>query len=1425
MLSGKSMGWHVTVVLAVTAAVVGWSFGLPGAALAGARETRQDRGDAEQGGRDVPRAGREIQDNGDGPAQAPPGRVLYKLKPGASPAQIGALNGVIRARGLAKVRTLKGVGIEVARAAQGSDKDVCADLVATGAVLFAEPDALVAPVLIPNDPNYGMQWQHAKIDSPGAWDITTGSSSILAAVCDTGVDSSHPDLAANLKLPGYNSADGTQNTEPVYAHGTGVAGCIGAVGNNGIGVAGGSWTVKILPIRITNNSVTGSAYISDAVAGIEYAADRGAKVVNLSYGMAHSSSIDVAGQYLRETSNGLLFVSASNDNQDPGWPDFPNFVAVGATDKNDDRSSFSNYGAYIDCVAPGSSVHMTWDHWSGYSTRSGTSFASPIAAGLATLVYAAAPSSTPTQVESFIFSNCVDLGDVGEDNVFGHGRIDAGATLAKVFMLVTESTPAGGDVVTTPPTDFVVTFSNPVDSTTLEAGDLTVNGTPANSVALSADRPTATFTFNTSPVTTEGEQMMHMAAGAVATSSPDPADPLLREWNGAFHYDTHRMAVVSTAPATDGSTFEAPLTRLEVTVDEAYDTSSAGVDDLVLSQGAVVSVDTSLAGSNTVVYTLDGFMNEGTLNVEMPAGALTDIHGNPMLPYSGTMDLDFGTVALRTPVSPVMPWGSLIYLGSASGSITTGDTDSFTLDIDPGQTVTVIVEEPDPSLKPTVTLTGGAIGSDTAAGPGMDAVIQSAATSGGAHTISVSGGGTAGAYTLRVFLNAAAEYESWDGSANDDMASAQDIDASFIALADGAQRGAAVGYLRPMTGTAVHSEGFEPGSLGEQWSTYSSTVNGRIELTGQHGTASGSHALLMDCDPGGSNNLNEAIWTVDLSGKTKAILSFWHAEWSDDEHAFARNNFKDHLNADGIAIRDGSQPQAKWYPIFDVPNMPNGRWFRFDIDLAARAAARGVSLSNSFQIKFQQYDDEALPSDGRGWDDIAIRCPEDPTQEENQDWYAFTLGAAAPVTLVLTHWGYGDAHLELYDATGTKVADGGGSPSNVDEVIETTLSPGTHYALVSGNHFFSTAFEVYSLVVATGARFDREDNSELGQAQDLDIASGSAVALGHVSSGAETGAEPDFYKVTLSAGDQLAAATSTPADGDGEFLNELNPMLRLYDESGTEVKSDDDNGVGQNAHLTYTVPADGAGSYYIKVLASDADGVEPTLGEYVLTLELVKGPGITVSPTAGLITTEAGGTDTFTVVLNSQPTANVTIGLSSSDTSEGTVSPASVTFTPANWNQPQTVTVTGEDDTIEDGDKLYTILTAPAASADPDYGGLDATDVDAANLDDDAPSGGVTVVSVTARDVRLGGKYNITASIRNDAASAVTIHVDCEVEDSAGGVQGLTTRVATIAPGETANVKFNDYSDSSKVSAGQCTAWVTVQEDPTADGSDTFRLK
>ncbi len=368
-------------------------------------------------------------DDGSGGDGAP--RILYQTKGNATPTQLAALQGVLTRFGVQEDRKLVRGRVSRSRfaATRGAGPDaVCTALRRTGAVQFAEPDRLVSPSVVPDDASYGSQWFHRTIESPAAWDSTTGSKSVIVAVCDTGVDSSHADLAANLMLPGYNSADGSTDTEPVMWHGTATAGCVGAVGNNGTGVCGVNWTVSILPVRITNRS-DGYAYYSDMAEGIRWAADHGARVVNVSYDAAGSYTIDSAAAYLREK-GGLLFISAGNGGQDASstYPDFPNSLTVGATTSADVRASFSNYGTYVDLVAPGAGIYTTTP--GGYTSANGTSFSSPIAAGVAALIFAANPSLTPDECQSDLLSTCVDLGDPGEDNVYGHGRVDAAAAVA-----------------------------------------------------------------------------------------------------------------------------------------------------------------------------------------------------------------------------------------------------------------------------------------------------------------------------------------------------------------------------------------------------------------------------------------------------------------------------------------------------------------------------------------------------------------------------------------------------------------------------------------------------------------------------------------------------------------------------------------------------------------------------------------------------------------------------------------------------------------------------------------------------------------------------------------------------------------------------------------------------------------------------------
>ncbi|MFN8608055.1 MAG: S8 family serine peptidase [Vulcanimicrobiota bacterium] len=312
--------------------------------------------------------------------------------------------------------------LQVAPSHEGAEQALCEQLMASGAVEFAEPDYKLPPVLIPNDTYYAQQWHLPKVSAPAAWDLARGKNTVTVAVCDTGVLATHPDLSSSL-LPGFNAVDGTTNTSPIHPHGTMVSGCISAIGNNSQGVAGVAFGVKILPVRVSNDA-TGSAYLSDMANGVRWAADHGARVINLSYGGAQYATIDQAAQYARGK-NALLFMAAGNDGLDisTSYPDYGSFVLVGASNPSDGRSSFSNYGTAIDLVAPGESIVTTTLN-NGYASVAGTSFASPITAAGAALMLSANPNLTVSQLETLLMAACDDIGAAGEDKVFGKGRLN-----------------------------------------------------------------------------------------------------------------------------------------------------------------------------------------------------------------------------------------------------------------------------------------------------------------------------------------------------------------------------------------------------------------------------------------------------------------------------------------------------------------------------------------------------------------------------------------------------------------------------------------------------------------------------------------------------------------------------------------------------------------------------------------------------------------------------------------------------------------------------------------------------------------------------------------------------------------------------------------------------------------------------------------
>jgi thermitase len=370
-----------------------------------------------------------------------------------------------------------------------SEKAVAARLAHHPALKFAELDQVVAPELVPNDPYYGSAWHLPRIGASSAWDSSQGAG-ITIAILDSGVDSGHPDLATQL-VPGWNFYDNNSNTSDVYGHGTKVAGAAAAASNNSLGVASVAVQSRIMPIRVTNTS--GSGYWSMIAQGLVHAADHGARVANVSFlGLSNSSTVRNAAQYMKDK-GGLVIVSGGNTGLQENYAATTTMIPVSATDASDRRASWSSYGNFIAMAAPGAGIWST-TRGGGYGSVSGTSFSSPVTAGVVALMMAVKPSLPNTDVENLLYSTAVDLGAAGRDAYFGYGRVNAASAVqaAATAMPVADteapavfiSTPASGATVT----GLVGVDVTATDNARVDRVELRANGT---TVAIDATAPFA----------------------------------------------------------------------------------------------------------------------------------------------------------------------------------------------------------------------------------------------------------------------------------------------------------------------------------------------------------------------------------------------------------------------------------------------------------------------------------------------------------------------------------------------------------------------------------------------------------------------------------------------------------------------------------------------------------------------------------------------------------------------------------------------------------------------------------------------------------------------------------------------------------------------------------------------------------------------
>ncbi len=336
------------------------------------------------------------------------------------------------------------------------------------------PNHLRFSQLIPNDSLYSSQWALPKINCPAAWDMNTGSSTVKVAIVDSGIDLNHPDLVGNLiagrdfvDLSSFGVSSGDVITldgddfrlegdvltvdaipDDEVGHGTHVAGTVGATSNNSTGVTGVAWECSLMPVsmmfrivRISDGQVQSVGTDADIAAGIRWAADNGARIINLSLGGYDDNPVQRNAIQYAISKNCLVVAAMGNENTSaPLYPAaYPNVFAVGAINQSENRAFFSNTGSHIDVAAPGVNIRSTyWDDT--YDFLQGTSMAAPHVAGLAALILACDSSKSASEVADIIRQTCKPLrdnpGDPIPNDQYGYGLIDAEEALKRVCIVV-----------------------------------------------------------------------------------------------------------------------------------------------------------------------------------------------------------------------------------------------------------------------------------------------------------------------------------------------------------------------------------------------------------------------------------------------------------------------------------------------------------------------------------------------------------------------------------------------------------------------------------------------------------------------------------------------------------------------------------------------------------------------------------------------------------------------------------------------------------------------------------------------------------------------------------------------------------------------------------------------------------------------------
>lgn len=328
-------------------------------------------------------------------------QILVKFRSGTDE---GSKEKVHGKHGGKVVATIPGIDVQVVEVEEGKSNEKQGKYKGEPEVAFAELDYIAYASVSPNDTYYSNQWGIPKIQAPQAWDLTTGSSAVKIAILDTGIDQDHEDLKG--KIVANRNFTTSRTVDDRYGHGTHVAGIAAATTNNSKGVAGVGYNSSLMNVKVLSDN--GSGNYSWVANGIVWAADNGAKVISMSLGGGSpSSTLENAVNYAWSKGAVVVAAAGNSNTSAPSYPGYyANAIAVAATDQNDGRASFSNYGDWVDIAAPGVDIYSTLPNHNNrigikdYGYLSGTSMATPFVTGVAALVWSRYPAWTNSDVRN-----------------------------------------------------------------------------------------------------------------------------------------------------------------------------------------------------------------------------------------------------------------------------------------------------------------------------------------------------------------------------------------------------------------------------------------------------------------------------------------------------------------------------------------------------------------------------------------------------------------------------------------------------------------------------------------------------------------------------------------------------------------------------------------------------------------------------------------------------------------------------------------------------------------------------------------------------------------------------------------------------------------------------------------------------------------